>query len=187
MTAPAASPTAHQRIVYKLLTDPVTPPTSLTWFLKMLYRNPLESLGFLRAHGTRLLAWPYNKSFSAPNSDVSVYLAPCVPGARTGACRGEIWPRDSQEPGCARRSAWEGRGFQPLWGTWQPTLEGGPIDKRVVGGQGWRGGGEELQAEGTTCKGTGQETTGRCWGITTVGETGKEGGGEGEAEKTEFP
>ena len=55
------------------------------------------------------------------------------------------------------------------------------------GGGGVAGGGEKFQVEGTTCKGTGQETTGCCWGITTVGETGKEGGGEGEAEKTEFP
>ena len=73
----------------------------------------------------------------------------------------------------------------------QPTLEGGPVDKgrggRTRGVVGWRGGGEKFQVEGTTCKGTGQETTGCCWGITTVGETGKEGGGEGEAEKTEFP
>lgn len=57
--------------------------------------------------------------------------------------------------------AWEGRGFQPLGGR-QPTLEGGPVDKGWGGEDRGGGGvaeGEKFQVEeGTTCKGTGQET-----------------------------
>lgn len=50
-------------------------PASLTWHLKMLCQSPSESSGFFRAWATRLLAWPCNKSFPSPDTDILICLA----------------------------------------------------------------------------------------------------------------
>ena len=50
------------------------PCPSFTLPLKMLYWNPLGSLGFEGYEPPILPAWPCNKPFSAPNSDVLVLL-----------------------------------------------------------------------------------------------------------------
>ena len=47
------------------------PGHSLTWPLKMLCCNSLGSSEGLGHELPLLLAWPYNKPFSAPNSDIS--------------------------------------------------------------------------------------------------------------------
>ena len=70
---PAASPSASLRIVHKLITNPVTPTPSLSWFLKVLCQN--RSSRLLRTWTTYLsAAWPCSKPFSAPNTKVSVCL-----------------------------------------------------------------------------------------------------------------
>ena len=55
---------------------------ALTLPFKILCWNPSGSLGFPRAWTTCLLAWPCNKPFPDPNSNVSICLA-YVSGTRT--------------------------------------------------------------------------------------------------------
>ena len=56
----------HQEVCFN------QPCPSLTLPLKMLYWNLSGSLGFGGPKAPILLAWPCNKHFSAPNSDISI-------------------------------------------------------------------------------------------------------------------
>ena len=67
----------RETMVHKLITNPETAPTPpLTWPFEMLCLNPLRSLEYSEHQAEPLiLAWSYNKPFSASNSNVLVSLA----------------------------------------------------------------------------------------------------------------
>ena len=67
---PVTSTSTNQRIVHVLITYPATPLPYLAFKNALL--KPFSGLGFWGAWATCLLAWSYNKPFSAPNSDISV-------------------------------------------------------------------------------------------------------------------
>ena len=74
MTHPVPSLSARQRIVQNcdhLLCDP--PP--FPWLSKMLSQLLQEAQDFLGHNQPQLLAWPYNDPYSAPDPNVSVYVA----------------------------------------------------------------------------------------------------------------
>ena len=85
---PPCSLTTHQSenwawAAHRLYTFPSLP----TWLLKVLCQNPLGSSGFFRAWATCLRAWPCNKPFSAPNSDIQIVWPYCASGTWTCANR----------------------------------------------------------------------------------------------------
>ena len=73
------APSINQRIMHKLITHPETPFPHLAFKNALL--KPSGEFGVLGARAIRLLAWPLNKPFSAPNSDVLVLFGLTVRGA----------------------------------------------------------------------------------------------------------
>ena len=69
----ATSPSANQRIVHSLITNSMTRIPHPAFKGALL--KPLGSSEVLRVEATHLLAWPCNKPFSAPNSNISLCLA----------------------------------------------------------------------------------------------------------------
>ena len=102
----------HQEICLQQL---VMSPTTLP--LKMLCWNPLGSSGFGRHELSIVLAWLCNKSFSAPNFDVSVFWPYYVSGSLTHWKRPWCW-EGLGAGGEGDDRGWDGWMASPTRWTW---------------------------------------------------------------------